>query len=99
MSTGDWLTGGPGAWRVSVWVQPGAARTEPAGIHDGALKLRLAARPVEGQANDALVRWLADRCDCPRGAVTLTAGATGRRKRVAIASPLARAQMERQLLG
>ena len=95
----DWLSGAPGAWRVALWVQPGASRTEPAGIHDGALKLRLAARPIEGQANDALVRWLAERCDCARSAVTLTAGQSGRRKRVSIDTPLAREALERRLLG
>lgn len=99
MSDDDWLSGGPGAWRVAVWVQPGASRTEPSGIHDGALKLRLAARPIEGQANDALVRWLAGRCGCARADVTLTAGATGRRKRVTIGSPLTRETLAQRLLG
>lgn len=84
---------------MALWVQPGASRTEPAGIHDGALKLRLAARPIEGQANDALVRWLAERCSCTRSAVTLTAGQSGRRKRVSIDTPLSREELERRLLG
>ena len=99
MHDGDWLSGGPGAWRVAVWVQPGASRTEPSGIHDGALKLRLAARPIEGQANDALVRWLAERCGCTRADVTLTAGAAARRKRVTIGSSLPRETMTKRLLG
>ncbi|HMN80578.1 MAG TPA: DUF167 domain-containing protein, partial [Burkholderiaceae bacterium] len=50
-----WLTGELGAWRIAVWVQPGAAHTGAAGVQDGCLKLRIAARPVEGAANEALI--------------------------------------------
>jgi len=74
---------------LDVSVVPGAARTEPVGLHDGALRLRLAAPPVEGKANDALLAWLAAELRCPRRAVTLLRGATARRKQVAIAVPMA----------
>jgi hypothetical protein len=77
---------------LDVSVVPGAARTEPAGLHDGALRLRLAAPPVDGKANEALVAWLAAELHCPRRGVTLRRGPASRRKQVAIDLPLARVQ-------
>jgi len=65
-------------------VQPGAARTEVAGLHGGRLKLRLAARAVAGQANAALIDFLAERLGAARRDVTIEAGAGARVKRVAV---------------
>lgn len=70
--------------RIRLHIQPRASRTESAGLHGGALKLRLAAPPVDGAANDALVRWIADALGVARGAVTLTAGAGRRAKTVEV---------------
>jgi uncharacterized protein len=67
-----------------VRVQPRASRTELAGRHGDALKVRLTAPPVEGAANEALARFLAGRLDVPRSAVRLEAGATGRTKVLAV---------------
>ncbi len=69
---------------LEVEVQPRASRTEVVGWREGRLRLRLAAPPVEGAANKALVTYLADRLDLPRRQVTLVAGATARLKRVRI---------------
>jgi uncharacterized protein (TIGR00251 family) len=66
-------------------VVPNAKRTQVDGLHDGALRVRLAAPPVEGRANEALVAWLAKSLGVPRRCVELTQGASGRRKTVAIA--------------
>jgi uncharacterized protein (TIGR00251 family) len=71
-------------------VQPGAKHTEIAGIHGGALKIRVASPPVEGKANDALRRFLADAFKVPLRNVTLVRGETGRRKTVRVVSPAAR---------
>ena len=65
-------------------VVPRARVTEVAGRHGDALKIRLAAPPVDGAGNDELVRFLAERLRVPRSAVTITAGHTGRRKSVKI---------------
>ena len=73
--------------QLDVAVVPNARRTGVDGFHDGALKLRLAAPPVEGQANARLVAWLADELGCPRRAVQLLRGDTARRKQLAIALP------------
>lgn len=54
------------------------------GRHGDAIKIRLAAPPVDGAANEELVRFLAERLGVPRTAVRIVAGETGRRKRVAV---------------
>ena len=69
---------------LEVHVQPGAKRTELAGLHGGRLKIRLAARAVEGAANRALVEFLAVLLDAPRRGVVIEAGETSRRKRLSV---------------
>jgi hypothetical protein len=70
--------------RLTLHVQPRARRTEVAGLHGAALKIRLAAPPVDGAANDELVRFLAEQLGVPRRAVRLVAGAGARRKVVVV---------------
>ena len=72
---------------LTLHVQPGAKRTEVAGAHGDALKIRLAAPPVEGKANAALLRYLAEAFGVPQRAVTLVRGETSRQKTVRIAAP------------
>ena len=67
---------------LTVQVVPNASKTTPAGLHDGALRVRLMAPPIDGRANTALLQWLADALGLPRRAVRLVAGDTARRKRV-----------------
>ena len=74
---------------LMVAVQPGARRTGADGLHDGALKLRLVAPPVEGQANAALVAWLAEQLGLPKRAVRVSRGAASRRKAIEIDLPRA----------
>jgi uncharacterized protein (TIGR00251 family) len=70
--------------RLTLHVQPRARRTEVAGLHGDAIRVRLAAAPVDGAANDELVRFLAERFGVPRRAVRLVAGAGARRKVVEV---------------
>lgn len=70
----------PDHLRLTVHVMPGAKRTEAAGLHGDALKIRLAAPPIDGRANAALVAWLAAELDLPRTSVDLWQGAGSRRK-------------------
>jgi uncharacterized protein (TIGR00251 family) len=72
---------------LQVWIQPRASRTEIVGQHGDAVKIRVAAPPVDGAANDELVRFLAGQYGVPRSAVTITSGATGRRKTIVIRDP------------
>lgn len=70
--------------RVAVHVQPRASRSEIVGQHGAALKVRLQAPPVDGAANDALVRVLADALGLSQRSVRVVAGATSRAKTVEI---------------
>jgi uncharacterized protein len=65
-------------------VQPRAAREEVAGVTADAIRLRLTAPPVDGAANEALIRFLAASLSVPRSAVELVSGHTGRTKLVAV---------------
>ena len=81
---------------VAVRVIPRAGRDTLAGVRQGALLIRLAAAPVDGTANEALTRFLADRLDVPRRAVTILSGVRARDKRVQIADVTA-AEVARRL--
>jgi uncharacterized protein (TIGR00251 family) len=69
---------------LELHVQPGAARTEFAGRHGKRLKVRLQARAVEGQANQALIEFLAAHFRVPRRNVRILSGLKSRQKRVEI---------------
>jgi uncharacterized protein (TIGR00251 family) len=75
--TGDVVT-------LTLHVQPGAKRSELAGLHGEALKIRLAAPPVEGRANAALLKFVAGLFGVPVRQVELKQGAQSRHKVVAI---------------
>lgn len=84
------LTAAPGGCRLDLSVSPNAKRTAADGLHDGALRVRLAAPPVDGKANAALLAWLADELGCARREVSLLRGEASRRKQLAIGLPEAR---------
>lgn len=69
---------------LELHVQPGARKTEFAGMHGTRRKVRLAAPPVEGKANDALVEFLAEHYGVPKRNVRIEAGLQSRQKRVRI---------------
>lgn len=70
--------------RIRFHVQPRAATTALAGFHGDRLKVRVAAPPVEGAANEALVRFLAELLRVARSAVRVESGAGSRAKLVTI---------------
>ena len=69
---------------LDLHVQPGASRSEFAGKHGERLKIRLAARAVDGKANEALIEFLAGHYNVPKRSVQIVAGLKSRRKRVVI---------------
>ena len=73
-----------GSVTLTLHIQPGAKSTQSAGLHGEALKLRLAAPPVDGKANACLIAFLADTLSVPKSAVELVSGASSRQKRVRI---------------
>ncbi len=69
---------------LSVHAQPGATRTEVAGLHGDALKIRVAAPALEDRANAALIAFIAERLGVARRDVSLVGGAKSREKRFEI---------------
>jgi uncharacterized protein len=69
---------------LEVYVQPGASRSEFAGRHGERIKVRLAARAVDGKANQALVEFLAEHYGVPKRNVRIESGLRSRQKRVVI---------------
>jgi len=88
-----WLSRTHTGWVIQLHVQPGARHPGVQGVHGDALKVRLAAPPVEGKANAALLAFLAERLDVPRRDLLLVAGLTSRSKRVALPLALAAPQI------
>ena len=83
---------------LSLHVQPGAKRTEVVGLHGDALKIRLAAPPVDGKANECLLEYVADTLNVPKRQVTLVSGQSSRSKRVAVVG-ISADEIERKLVG
>jgi uncharacterized protein (TIGR00251 family) len=81
-----WCAAAGGALRLTVQVAPNARKSETAGVLDGALKIRLQAQPIEGRANEALVRFIATQLGVPKSAVAITHGLASRRKTVEVRS-------------
>lgn len=73
----NWLEDG---CRLDITVVTNARRSEAAGLHDGSLRVRLAARPIDGAANEALRQWLAETLQIAPSRVTLLRGQTSKRK-------------------
>lgn len=65
---------------LTLHIQPGAKKTEVVGLHGEALKIKVAAPPVEGAANEALVKFVAGLCGVSRRQVSIKAGASNRHK-------------------
>jgi uncharacterized protein (TIGR00251 family) len=68
-----------------VQVVPRASRSEIVGEHNGALRIRIAAAPVDGAANEEIVRLLARAFHVPRSAVEIKAGRSAKLKTVRVA--------------
>jgi uncharacterized protein len=70
---------------IPVRVQPGASKDAIACIREGYLLIRLCSPPVDGRANDSLVRFVADRLDIPRSSVRIIQGIKNRKKLLEVA--------------
>lgn len=96
--SGAWCAPHLGGVRLAVQIQPNAKKTEVIGVFDDALKIKLQAQPIDGKANEALVRYLAKALGVSRSAVTITHGLSNKRKLIAVAAPdLTVAQVEQAL--
>jgi uncharacterized protein len=85
MKSADWVRETPDGVSLDVKVIPRAGVTKVAGIREGRLLVRLAAAPVDGAANDALVAFLSEILKLPGRNIRVEAGARSRIKQVRIA--------------
>ncbi|MEX1050332.1 MAG: DUF167 family protein [Gemmatimonadales bacterium] len=83
---------------MALYVQPRASKSEVVGLHGDAIKMRIAAPPVDGAANVELIGFLARRLRVPKSSITLVTGETGRTKRIRVAG-LTPATLRATLLG
>ena len=72
---------------ISVHVQPNARSTEIAGKHGEAIKIRVAAPPLDSRANQLLIDFIAERLGVPSSRVSLRRGAKSRRKLIEVLTP------------
>ena len=80
------ITEKAGSLIVNVRVVPRASRTEIVGQHDGALRIRIAAPPVDGAANAELIKLLAKKFGVSKSDVEIITGETSKNKRIKIAN-------------
>lgn len=80
----EWIRETTKGLLLPVRAVPRASKNEIQGVHGDALKVRLQAPPVEGKANQALIRFLSDALDIPRSQFSIASGETGRNKAVLI---------------
>jgi len=81
----SWITATKTGVMLSVHACPRAAQDQVQGLHGDAVKIRLRSPPVDGKANEALIAFLSQVLDVPARDLTIVAGHSTRRKRVAIA--------------
>ena len=80
----SWLRDDGDALILTLHIQPAAKKTEVVGVHGDALKIRLAAPPVDGKANAALIKFIAAQLGVSKNSVTLISGDTARAKRLRV---------------
>jgi len=71
-----------GGVELLLYVQPRARKTEICGFHNGMVKLKIAAAPVDNAANDAVVGFFASRLHIPKSSIRIVSGDRSRQKRV-----------------
>jgi uncharacterized protein (TIGR00251 family) len=85
VTSGEWLRETPDGVSLAVKVIPRAGATKIAGTREGRLLIRLAAAPVDGAANDALIAFLSGILKVPARDISVMSGAQSRNKVLAIA--------------
>jgi uncharacterized protein (TIGR00251 family) len=71
-----------GGVRLHLFIQPKSSRNEFVGEHNGELKIKITAPPIDGRANEGLIEFLSDHFDLPKRNIILVRGETGRHKTV-----------------
>lgn len=80
----DLLSTVPGGVRIPIQAQPRAGRDRVVGVHGEAIKVQIASAPVDGAANEGIVRFLAKLLRVSKGSVALVQGERSRHKVVEV---------------
>ncbi len=91
----EWMNETSDGLEIKIRAVPRAAKNEIQGLHDGALKVRLTSAPVDGKANQALIRHLSRTLKVPKTQMTIVRGKTGRQKTLRIAGLTKKEFLER----
>jgi uncharacterized protein (TIGR00251 family) len=83
----SWYRRTASGWLLDIHAQPGAKVSAVAGLHGEALKIRIAAPPVDGKANEALVEFIARQLGIAKRLVCVEKGVSSRDKRLSVAAP------------
>lgn len=67
---------------LTIYLQPGAKQSEVCGTHDGNIKIKVNSPPIDGKANAALIRFLANYLDIPKSSIKLVSGQKSRIKKL-----------------
>lgn len=86
-----------GGVRLHLFIQPKSSKNEVVGSHNGLLKIKITAPPVDGKANECLIEFLSDVFDIPKRDITIIRGETGRNKTVELSGVTA--QVAQEVLG
>jgi uncharacterized protein (TIGR00251 family) len=76
----SWIKAHPKGSTLSVYVQPGAVKSGISGEHDGRLKIKIKARPVDGEANENLIEFLSEVFKISKAKIHLISGESSRQK-------------------
>lgn len=76
----------PEGVQISLYVQPGASKSEIVGEHNGKLKIKIKAPPVDGKANDEIIRFLSEILKVPKRQIEILRGDKSREKKVLVHS-------------
>ncbi len=80
----DWIKQHPKGTSLSLYVRPGASRTCISGEHDGKLKIKIKAHPVDGEANENLIEFLSEVLKISKAKIHLLSGESSRQKLVLV---------------
>ena len=69
---------------ITLYIQPGAKQSRVVGLHDGLPKIAIKARPIDGEANEALIAFLAELGGVPKRSIEILSGQTSRTKRLEV---------------
>ena len=83
---------------LSIYLQPGAKKSEVSGMHDGHIKIKVNSPPVDGKANDALILFLSDFLNIPKSNIKIITGEKSRIKKLSIKSSMNGSEIKNKLM-